>query len=279
MKTRNNKKGITLVSLVITIAVLIILAGVSISTTLGENGIITKAKQAKQNIELAVNEEEESLANLEIALKEGNGEIGKYEEILKLKEQIKNLEQQIVELKAKQATGTATEEQVLEGYTFSNSKSVGKLGSMPNRGTLNWNPTTNTNYTIPAGYYSGGTLNSSGAYNAGYNAHQINSRVIYDKLFHDNCDFSINNAIIGKTYLIHYEVLNTNLNEGWGNSNYQCTGGIVREITKGQSPIEQHYNSELLLEIKATSTTINFSKNYGACGKTAYGRIELIQLD
>lgn len=40
------KKGITLVALVVTIIVLIILAGVSINLVLGNNGIVTKAKQS-----------------------------------------------------------------------------------------------------------------------------------------------------------------------------------------------------------------------------------------
>ena len=43
-------------------------------------------------------------------------------------------------------------------------------GTMANRGKLNWNPSSSTTYTVPAGYYSGGTLNSSGSYNAGYSA-------------------------------------------------------------------------------------------------------------
>ena len=58
-----NIKGITLIALVITIIVLIILAGISINLILGENGIITKAKlakteteQAKQNEEIGLNE-------------------------------------------------------------------------------------------------------------------------------------------------------------------------------------------------------------------------------
>ena len=42
-----NKKGITLVALVVTIVVLLILAGVSINLVLGNNGIITKAKDAE----------------------------------------------------------------------------------------------------------------------------------------------------------------------------------------------------------------------------------------
>lgn len=41
------QKGITLVALVITIIVLLILAGVTISLTLGENGLLNRAEQAK----------------------------------------------------------------------------------------------------------------------------------------------------------------------------------------------------------------------------------------
>ena len=41
-------KGITLVALVVTIVVLLILAGVSINLVLGDNGIITKAKEAQR---------------------------------------------------------------------------------------------------------------------------------------------------------------------------------------------------------------------------------------
>lgn len=60
-----NKKGITLIALVITIIVLLILAGVSIAMLTGENGILTQASKAKreqeyssvvEGIKLAVNE-------------------------------------------------------------------------------------------------------------------------------------------------------------------------------------------------------------------------------
>lgn len=43
-----NIKGITLIALVITIVVLIIIAGVAISLSIGENGIFNKAKYASQ---------------------------------------------------------------------------------------------------------------------------------------------------------------------------------------------------------------------------------------
>ena len=42
-----NNKGITLVALVVTIVVLLILAGVSINLVLGDNGIVKKAQDAK----------------------------------------------------------------------------------------------------------------------------------------------------------------------------------------------------------------------------------------
>ena len=53
MKNLRKSDGVTLVALIITIAVLLILVGVSITTMLGENGMITKSKEIKANIENA----------------------------------------------------------------------------------------------------------------------------------------------------------------------------------------------------------------------------------
>ena len=64
MRKIKNQKGITLVALVVTIIILILLAGVSINLVLGDNGIITIAKKAKENTELAKIEEEKSLNEL-----------------------------------------------------------------------------------------------------------------------------------------------------------------------------------------------------------------------
>ena len=47
------KKGITLIALIITIIVLLILAGITLSMVLGPNGIIDRAKQAKEETERA----------------------------------------------------------------------------------------------------------------------------------------------------------------------------------------------------------------------------------
>ena len=60
-RIKNANSGITIITLVVTIIVLIILAGISINMLVGDNGIITKAKQARENIELAQVEEQTSL--------------------------------------------------------------------------------------------------------------------------------------------------------------------------------------------------------------------------
>ena len=48
MEIKKQVNGITLISLVVTIIVLIILAGVSINLILGDNGIIKKVKEGKE---------------------------------------------------------------------------------------------------------------------------------------------------------------------------------------------------------------------------------------
>lgn len=62
LKFRNNIKGITLIALVITIIVLLILAGVTIATLTGENGILIRAGDAKEQTEIAEEKEAIQLA-------------------------------------------------------------------------------------------------------------------------------------------------------------------------------------------------------------------------
>lgn len=59
------QKGITLVALVITIVVLIILAGVAISLTLSDNGIFKKATSGRDQYMQAANSEQAGLTNVE----------------------------------------------------------------------------------------------------------------------------------------------------------------------------------------------------------------------
>ena len=64
-RLKRKEKGITLIALVITIIVLLILAGVSIAMLTGENGILSQAQRAKTETENAAKQEEEDLAKLE----------------------------------------------------------------------------------------------------------------------------------------------------------------------------------------------------------------------
>ena len=79
---KNN--GITLMALVITIIILIILAGISISLLMGEDGLITKAKQGAQNYQNATLEEQERLNTLYSDFESQSTVIGTYDAIANL---------------------------------------------------------------------------------------------------------------------------------------------------------------------------------------------------
>ena len=68
-------KGITLIALVITIIVLLILAGITIASLSGENGILARAKEARDKTEIATIEEQIELAKMSSL--DDNGEIVK----------------------------------------------------------------------------------------------------------------------------------------------------------------------------------------------------------
>ena len=68
MKLQNKQKGITLIALVVTIVLLLILVGVSVTTLAGQNGILTRTVQAKLNSEIGQVKEIASLKILENTL-------------------------------------------------------------------------------------------------------------------------------------------------------------------------------------------------------------------
>ena len=79
MKTKELKrnKGITLIALVITIIVLLILAGVTIATLMGDNGILTRASEAQNEKADATVKDAISLAwnEYQIIINESTGEV------------------------------------------------------------------------------------------------------------------------------------------------------------------------------------------------------------
>ena len=68
---KNSEKGITLIALIITIIVLLILAGVTIALVIGDNGILSRAKDAKNTTDAAQKQENTTLEQY-------NTEINKY---------------------------------------------------------------------------------------------------------------------------------------------------------------------------------------------------------
>ena len=67
--------------------------------------------------------------------------------------------------------GTAKAENVLTGYTFTNSSGVAISGTMPNKGAWTNTPTKSTKVIIPKGYHDGkGYVDTATVYTNGYNA-------------------------------------------------------------------------------------------------------------
>ena len=76
-KTKKNTRGITLIALVITIIVLLILAGVTIAALSGDNGILKRATEAKEQTNQKNDEETEKLAGYESTIDQyANGATG-----------------------------------------------------------------------------------------------------------------------------------------------------------------------------------------------------------
>ena len=167
------ERAITLVTLAVTIIVLIILAGVSISTLIGDNGIITKAKQAKENIIYAGQEEQEQLNQLFWEMEQDGSyteddsgkdvEIANLEKEIALKEEtIKQLQEQLDDLNNQLAQTNAKAEYILKDYkAYSGGKLL--IGTMPNNGAVSTSLNAGQSYTIPKGYHNGSgkvTVNS-----------------------------------------------------------------------------------------------------------------------
>ncbi len=82
-----NEKAITLIALVVTIIVLLILAGISLNYVLGNNGIITKAEGAKTETEIADEKEKINLSAMTAQTSSDKGTISRKDLDAELKNQ------------------------------------------------------------------------------------------------------------------------------------------------------------------------------------------------
>ena len=115
---------------------------------------------------------------------------------------------------ASQTPGTATASQILSGRTaWVNGNKI--TGTMPNRGNLNWKPSNGTTYTVPAGYYSGGTLDSTSAYNNGYNSGYDKGKTDgYNQGYNDGFEAGKQEMTFDNNYHFAYSINDYNMS-GW----------------------------------------------------------------
>ena len=169
------EKGITLVALAVTITVMLILGTISINAMFGENGVLKKAKEQGNKTKGTISESEAKTNQLMqeygnmMAGGVGNEVDEASQDIIdNLKKQIEELQKQNEELKAKQATGNATEDQVLSGATFSTSKGVNLTGTMPSYTSGSQEVTTSGKWGIDTKYGAWMYVPSNGYYSTSY---------------------------------------------------------------------------------------------------------------
>ena len=151
----------------------------------GEDGDTIKLKDPK--------DEEISLKDIW----EGEtSQTGSYTENKEKIEELLKKEKELNDLKKLLAETTATEDKILKDFTAYVKDSL-VTGTMEDRGVLEWNPTEGTTYTVPAGYYSGGTLNSQTVYNKGVEDGRVGyyTKAQYDANYTTGYNAGVNNVI------------------------------------------------------------------------------------
>lgn len=129
----SNNKAITLISLVITIILLIILAGIAINLGLKENGLLDKAKFAKDKY---INEQEEEKERLNDLYSEVLVATGENSQITISVKELKELIQEEVMKSTKEPTGIKTD--VFIENTISNKSKYDNVTSTSNLFVKKW---------------------------------------------------------------------------------------------------------------------------------------------
>ena len=152
---------------------------------------------------------------------------------------------------ASQTSATAAAGNILSGKTaWVNGNKI--TGSMANKGNLNWSGS-NTTYNVPAGYYSGGTIDSRPSYNAGYSAGINAGKIDAAITERHQADTSVSSttytftlpANTGKTYMIFTYVHRGNttansLHHTLASNNGSVTDLYSRSTTSSNTSITHH---------------------------------------
>ena len=144
-------------------------------------------------------------------------------------------------------------------------------GTMANRGNLNWNPSSSATYTVPAGYYSGGTISSSNAYSKGVtdadnraNANSVNYKTGYNAGYNEGKYGKYNLASETKrgTY-----TLNTANNWGSDSITFNFSGNVAGVRSFSQTAASA-YCYLVSISISGSTVTLTFAHAHGINSST-----------
>ena len=71
IRTLKSKKGITIIALIITVVVLLILAGISVSLVVDKDGLLNSSKETKEEVRAKMIEQKKEVWSLENQLNKG----------------------------------------------------------------------------------------------------------------------------------------------------------------------------------------------------------------
>ena len=174
--TRNNQRGITLIALVVTIIILLILAGISIAMLTGQNVILNRAQEAKEKTETSQKDENEKLQGYESTIEQYTGKIP---EGLQVGETVKYSPSGTYNWQAKYCSATLTEDVTLssksgEAFNLTEWKVLsienGKVELIPTK------PTEGTVYLGQAQGYNNGVKLLNDACSSLYSSKGVTAR-------------------------------------------------------------------------------------------------------
>lgn len=74
IRTLKSKKGITIIALIITVVVLLILAGISVSLVVDKDGLLNSSKETKEEVRAKMIEQKKEVWSLENQLNKGTSQ-------------------------------------------------------------------------------------------------------------------------------------------------------------------------------------------------------------
>ena len=226
----NNKKGITLIALVVTVVVLIILAGVSINAVLGDNGIIKKANQAASVTKEAEVKEAINRTILEFYL---TNDYATLEDFLKAK-----AEDGSIDSVTKNADGTLTVKKGEYSVTVENkTNSSGGSSSGGSTGGETQTPEitigeakvvansdgTGSAITEAASVYLGNTLHITFSHSITGGTTTVDKTIPYAVTKNGTYTFTVTGTVNGKSYTKNVSVVVTQFKEQYMSENAKIT--------------------------------------------------------